>query len=127
MYNENYIMALGEAHFASTGRRHERQMDEQEAREERLAELAEGYEKQGNFYDAIGSIDSEEKLNLLWKARNRRDFITMCRLMDEIMAAAAQDYAEVTLLKEAEEAADHKALARPFRNYGRQFPIGYDD
>lgn len=126
MYNENHVIALGEVHFAATGRRHERQMDEQEAREERLAELMEEYEKQGDFYDATGSAKSaEEKLNLLWKARNRRDFHTMCRLMDEIMAEAANDYAEMKILKEGEENEERAALARAKR-CGR-VPAGYDD
>lgn len=126
MYNDNRIMAMGEKYFASTGRKFQFHLDEQDARDERLAELAEAYEKEGDFYDAIGSTLSDQKINQMYAARKLGNAEMVFALIDEIMECAADGYAETMIAREEKENEARTALANA-RKCGRKVPDGFDD
>lgn len=107
-------------HFADLDRR----LDADEARIERFEELRSDYLKAEDLYDAIGSVDSANRINTAFLLLKMGDSAGALKKLQSILDDAASDYADVKLTQEENEQEEAKALAKA-RRCGT-VPRGYD-
>lgn len=92
------------SHFSMMDRDYERRQEKADAEAARLEIHALAYWERGDFYDAIGAVkDGEAATNALWAAIRGGDWPEAAKIADRIMEEAAEEYAELEVLREEEK------------------------